>query len=124
VLLVLGTLLLSLGPARLLFPGALDAADRWAVLYGGCLAAANAVAAYALVRWSEHRPMRMFFRAILGGMAARMAVMLLAVAAGVKWLHLPPLPLAVSLLGYFVLFLVMEVVILQRHPRVAAGAAR
>src|SRR3989304_1555370 len=59
-----------------------DPADRRAVLYGGCLAAANAVAAYALVRWSEHRPMRMFFRAILGGMGARMAGMLLAVRAG------------------------------------------
>jgi len=124
VLLVLGTLLLSLGPARLLFPGALDAADRRAVLYGGCLAAANAVAAYALVRWSEHRPMRMFFRAILGGMAARMAVMLLAVLAGVRWLHLPPLPLVISLLGYFVLFLVMELAILQRRPTLAGGSAR
>ena len=88
------------------------------------LAAANAVAAYALVRWSEHRPMRMFFRAILGGMAARMAVMLLAVLAGVRWLHLPPLPLVISLLGYFVLFLVMELAILQRRPTLAGGSAR
>jgi len=87
-------------------------------------AAANAVAAYALVRWSEHRPMRMFFRAILGGMAARMAVMLLAVLAGVRWLHLPPLPLVISLLGYFVLFLVMELAILQRRPTLAGGSAR
>ena len=43
-----------------------------------------------------------------------------AIAAGVLLLGLPKVPLAVSLLSYFVFFLVMELAIL--HKRVPAGA--
>ena len=55
-----------------------------------------------------------------------MALMLAAVVAGVLLLGLPKLPLAVSLLSYFVLFLVMELSILHRRTERGApgGAAR
>jgi len=59
-----------------------------------------------------------------------MAVMLAAVVAGVFVLSLPKVPLAVSLLSYFVLFLIMELSILHRRtssvaaPPGARGAER
>ena len=52
-----------------------------------------------------------------------MGLMLAAVVAGVLLLGLPKLPLAVSLLSYFVLFLVMELTILHRRTSAAARAA-
>jgi hypothetical protein len=62
--------------------------------------------------------------AVLGGMVGRMAVMLAAVVAGVLVLGLPKVPLAVSLLGYFVVFLVFELTVLQRRTGSAAEARR
>ena len=57
----------------------------------------------------------MFLRAVLGGMLARMAALLAAVVAAVLFLGVPKLPLAVSLLSYFVLFLVFELAVLHRR---------
>jgi hypothetical protein len=101
-----------------------DAPARWAAAFGAALAVANSVAAHAIVLWSSRRSTNAFLGAILGGMVGRMAAMLATVAAGVLVLGLPKLPLAVSLLSYFVLFLVMELTILHRHTSPTAEAGR
>ncbi len=98
-----------------------DAPTRWAAAFGGALAVANTLAAHALVVWSSRRSTNAFLGAVLGGMVGRMALMLAAVVAGVLWLGLPKVPLAVALLSYFVLFLIMELSILQRRTSAAAG---
>lgn len=99
----------------------LDAAGRWAALYGGALAVLNAVAAYFLVLWSDRRPTRVFLRAILWGTLGRMGVLLLAVVAGILALGLPRVPLVVSLLSCFLVFLVMEITIYHRRAAIAPG---
>jgi hypothetical protein len=86
-----------------------------AVLTGAALAALNSVAAYWLVAWSARRSTTWFFRAILGGMLARMAFMLAAVVAGILLLGLPSLPLVFALLGYFVPLLAFEVTVVSRR---------
>jgi len=90
---------------------------RAAILFGAVLAILNTLAAHALVSWSERRSTPAFFGAVLGGMVGRMALMLGAVVAGVVLLELPRLPLVVSLLGYYTLFLVMELTVQHRHTR-------
>jgi len=100
-----------------------DAPTRWAVAFGGALAVANTLAAHALVLWSSRRSTNAFLGAVLGGMVGRMGLMLAGVVAGILLLGLPRLPLAVSLLSYFVLFLVMELSILHRRTS-AAPAGR
>jgi hypothetical protein len=102
----------------------LDAPVRVAVFLGGGLAALNTVAAHALALWSWRRSTNAFLGAVLGGMVGRMGLMLAAVVAGVLVLGLPKLPLALSLLSFFVVFLVMELTILHRRTSVRAGAAR
>ena len=77
-----------------------------------------------LVLWSRSRSTNVFLGMVLGGMIGRMAVMLLAVIAGILWLDLPRLPLAVSLLSLFVLFLAMEISILHRQSPALSGAER
>ena len=107
-----------------------DGPTRAAAALGGALAVANTLAAHALVLWSSRRSTNAFLGAVLGGMVGRMALVLAAVVAGVVLLGLPKLPLAFSLLSYFVLFLVMELTILHRRtttpaaPSGAGGAGR
>jgi len=100
-----------------------DAPTRWAAAFGGTLALVNTLAAHGLVLWSSRRSTNAFLGAVLGGMVGRMGLMLVAVVAGVLLLGLPKLPLVVSLLSYFVLFLVMELSILHRRTS-AAPAGR
>lgn len=101
-----------------------DVASRWAAAFGAALAVANTVVAHALVLWSARRSTNAFMGAVLGGMAGRMAFMLAAVAGAVLGLGLPRVPLAVSLLSYFVLFLAMELTILHRRTSGAPIGAR
>jgi hypothetical protein len=99
----------------------LAAEARPAVLAGALLAAANTLCAYFLALWSAGRATTAFFVAILGGMLARMTVLLAAVLVGVLVVGLPKLPLTFSLLAYFVAFLVLELAVLSRRPS-GAGA--
>jgi hypothetical protein len=112
----------------LAWPLALRRADgptRSAAAFGGALAVVNTLVAHALVQWSSRRSTNAFLGAVLGGMVGRMALVLAAVVAGIVLLGLPRLPLAFSLLSYFVLFLVMELTILHRRtttPPAPSGA--
>ena len=115
-LLVLALVGGTLGAAWPLLLRGLDRRGRWAAVCGGALAAVNALLAYFLVDWSAQRSTAVFFRAILGGMVGRMALMLAAVLAAVLVLGLPPVPLAVSLLSYFVVLLAIELAVIHRHP--------
>jgi hypothetical protein len=117
-LVVLALLGAGLGAAWLPLLRGLEPRARWAALLGGALAALNAITAYLLVLWSASRPTGAFLRAILGGMVGRMAFLLAAVVGAVLGLGLPSVPLTVSLLPYFVLFLVLELAVL--HMRATA----
>jgi hypothetical protein len=123
-ILVLGVACATLALAWPLVLRRLDAPARAAVGYGVSVAVLNTIAAHALVCWSAGRSATVFLRAVLGGMVGRMALMLGAVVAGLLVLGLPRLPLAVALLGYFVVFLAMEVAILHRQTSAAAGVSR
>jgi len=114
------TLVLLVAAATLAATGLLVPAEtkaRAAILFGAVLAILNTLVAHALVSWSERRSTPAFFGAVLGGMVGRMAVMLAAVITGVLLLGLPRVPLVVSLLAYYTLFLVMELTVQHRHTR-------
>jgi hypothetical protein len=123
-MLVVGVALGTLAVAWPLALRRLDLPARAAIGFGLAVALANTVAAHALARWATGRSTTVFFRAVLGGMAGRMALMLAAVLAGLLALDLPRLPLAASLLSYFVVFLSMEITIQHRHTGAATGGAR
>ena len=89
--------------------------DGWvAAAWGAALAVLNALAAYGLVLWSQGRPTVTFFRAILGGMLARLTLLLAAVLVALRAAGLPAAPFVVSLLGHFILFLVLETAVVSR----------
>jgi hypothetical protein len=111
-------LTVSQGLLRATLGGVLEANGGKSLLLGGGLAALNTCTAYFLARWSATRSNRAFLMAILGGMTARMAVMLAVVAIAALGFGLPQLPLIVSLLGYFAVFLAFELAVLWRSPAV------
>jgi hypothetical protein len=119
-LVVSTTLLGSLALVLPLLPSPPQSA-RLATLAGGLLAGVNTVVAYALAVWSRKRSPNVFLGAVLGGMVGRMGVLLAAVVGLVLGLGMPRIPLAVSLLSYFVLFLIFELV--QLHSARQAGTA-
>jgi hypothetical protein len=118
-LIVLGVVAATLAAA---WP-AVPVDGRGAVLFGAVLSAANTVLAYFLtVRGLALSP-NVFLGVVLGGMVARMVMMLVAVVAAVVAFGFPSLPLAFSLLSYFVAFLTFELTVLHRRtstPRVTA----
>lgn len=93
----------------------LEAVERGAVAYGGGLALLNAIAAYSLVRWSQRRSAKALVKAVLGGTLVRMGLLLVAVVAGIRGLGLPTAPLIASLLTLFVVFLALEIAVVQRQ---------
>lgn len=110
-LLVLALLCVSLGPLLFALRGTLDDRARWATVFGGMLAGANSFAAHALLLWATGRSTRAFLVAVLGGMSARMAVVLGAVVGALLGLGLPMFPLVISLLSYYVLFFALEMLV-------------
>src|SRR3990172_6003389 len=97
----------------------------------GALGAGQAACAKRDRSWGSGRPWRSPCSrgwaggtgwAGLGGMVGRMALMLAAVLVGVLVLGLPRLPLVVSLLAYFALFLAMELAVQHQHARRSAEA--
>jgi hypothetical protein len=85
-----------------------------AFVFGSVLSGLNAIVSMGLLVWSRRRSHAAFMRALLGGMAGRMAMMLGAVAFGLAVLDLPQMPLLIGLLSHFVLFLALELGIVHR----------
>jgi hypothetical protein len=110
-------------PLTMLAFGA-DADGRRAMGYGSVVALVNALAAHALVQWAVRRSPQVFLATVLFGMVGRMAAMLGLVVAGILALRLPRLPLAFTLLAYFVLFLVFEIGVLHRRASTAETRSR
>jgi hypothetical protein len=123
-ILVLGVVAVTLGLAWPLVLRRCDSSALQAVALGLTIALLNTLAAHGLVRWSAGRSTRAFLRAVLGGTVARVALMLAALLAGMLLLELPRVPLALSLLFYFVVFLTMELLITHRRTLAPTGAAR
>jgi hypothetical protein len=100
----------------------LDTAARGAAALGALLAGLNALAAYALALWSSTRSTVAFMRAVLGGMIARLALVLGAVVTAVLVFDVPRVPLAVSLLASFAILLAFELAVLHRTTGRAVAA--
>lgn len=90
-------------------------------LLGAALGAANAAASGLIIRAARGRSQRSFMTLLFGGMAARMAGLLAAIAIVVAFVPVE-LPAFVGALGAtFALGLVAEVYLLTRPARVAGA---
>jgi len=118
--LVTGAVALPLAPLAFLWS---EDPHAWrSAAFGAGVAAFNALAAYSTVLWAQRRRTNVFLGAIVGSMLGRMALVLAAVVVGLGSLDLRRVPMVAALLGYFVLFLVLEIKTLPRTVSPATQA--
>ncbi|MDH3251785.1 MAG: hypothetical protein OEM41_03275 [Ignavibacteria bacterium] len=110
--------------ATLVIVGALAAYPLWkngspevlkAVLVGAGLSTLNVLAGYFAIAYAFERSHTAFLTAILGGMGIRMAIVLGALVVLIKVAGLHAVALTVSLLVFYVLYLVLEILYIQKR---------
>lgn len=124
ILVVAGLLAVTLAGSTLILGDRISDEGRGSIVFAGIVAAVNAVLSHFLMLRSEGRPSVVFVKLVLGGMALRMLFVLAAVVVGLTALALPPLPLVVSLLAHFALFLAVEMIAIRSHPGTLVAESR
>ncbi len=81
-----------------------------AVLTGTIMSTANVLLGYAAIRYSAGRSYTTFMKVVLGGMGLRMAAMLAGLFLCIKVAGMPVVPLAASLLSFYAVFLLLEII--------------
>jgi cation transporter-like permease len=113
VVLVCALLLLAY-PLTVFAPGEI----RAAVAAGAALSTVNVMLGYMAIRYSFDRSHTTFLKAVLGGMGLRLLFMLGAFIALIAGFGMQPVALTVSLLGFYTVFMVLEIVYIQRRMTV------
>ncbi|GEM_PF-623558 len=85
-----------------------------AYIAGVMISVANVLAGYAAIEYSIDKSYTVFLKAVLGGMGLRMLGMLTALMVLIEVFHFQAVPLVISLMGYYVLFLILEVMFMQK----------
>jgi hypothetical protein len=85
-----------------------------AVSVGALLSTINVLLGYLAIEYSFEKSYTTFLKAVLGGMGIRMGLMLIALLVLIKVVGLHTVALVVSLLGFYLIFLVLEVLFIQK----------
>jgi hypothetical protein len=85
-----------------------------AVMAGAVLSTLNALAGFLLIEYSFGRSYTLFLKAVLGGMGVRLAVMLGVMLLLIQVGGISVVPFVLSLLGLYAVFLVLEILYLQK----------
>jgi len=114
---------LALAAAVLAWPlAAYATADvRWAVAAGAAVASVNVLLGYLAIRYAFGRSYTTFLKAVLGGMGVRLLLMLGAFTLLLLAFRMHALALTCSLLGFYAIFMILEIVFLQRQMAARNG---
>ncbi|MBI4534768.1 MAG: ATP synthase subunit I [Ignavibacteriae bacterium] len=85
------------------------------VLIGAVLSTTNVLAGFFAIERTQGKSYHAFLKAVLGGMGVRMAVMLGLIAGLIKFTGVHAVALVVSVLSFYVVFLVLELMYIQRR---------
>jgi hypothetical protein len=85
-----------------------------ACIAGAVISLANVFAGYAAIEYSIDKSYSVFLRAVLGGTGIRMLAMLCAILALIKVFRFDAVALVVSLMVFYTLFLILEVMFIQK----------
>jgi len=85
-----------------------------AALAGTALSTLNVLAGFLTIEIAFGKSYTSFLKAVLGGMGLRMLLLLGALTLLVTVYHLHTVALTVSLLGFYVVYLVLEILYLQK----------
>jgi hypothetical protein len=98
-------------PLWRIFPGEITAA----VVVGALTATVNVLLGYAAISYAQGKSYTTFLKAVLGGMGARLALLLGTLVVLIKIVGMHAVALTVSLLGFYVIFLILELLFIQRN---------
>src|SRR5262245_12872691 len=85
-----------------------------AVAIGCGLSVLNAVCGSLMITYAFDKPSETFLKAVLGGMGIRVALLLTAFFVMIKLAKLHTIAFSTSLLGFYVIFLVLEIFSMQQ----------
>jgi hypothetical protein len=85
-----------------------------AAAMGALLSTINVLAGYIAIEYSFAKSYNAFLKAVLGGMVLRLAFVLIALLFLIKVFEVHTVSLVTSLLGFYVIFLILEVLFIQK----------
>lgn len=85
---------------------------------GAVMSTLNVLAGFLAIHLTINKSYTTFLKAVLGGMGMRMAVMLGLLLVLILAVHMHPVALTVSVVGYSLIYLVLEIVFLQKMVQV------
>lgn len=85
-----------------------------AVIVGALLSTANVMAGFFAIEYSFDKSHATFLKAVVGGMGIRLVAALAVLAALLRFTQLPAVALVASVLGFYLAFLIIEVLYIQR----------
>jgi hypothetical protein len=84
-----------------------------AVVAGATLSTLNVLAGFLAIEYSLEKSYTTFLKVVLGGMGIRMALMLGILFLLIKFAGLHTIALVVSVLGFYIIYLVLELLYVQ-----------
>ena len=84
-----------------------------AVVAGAVISTLNALLGYVSIEYAFARSFTTFLKVAIGGMGARMLGMLGIMLVLILAFHVQPLPLTLSMLGFYMVYLVLEVLFIH-----------
>jgi hypothetical protein len=84
------------------------------VLIGAALSTLNVMLGYLAIEYAYEKSFTVFLRTVMGGMGLRLLLMLGSMTALILLFRVHAAALTVSVLGFYMIFLVLEVLFLQR----------
>jgi hypothetical protein len=85
-----------------------------AVFLGAVMSTVNVLLGFLAIEYSFDKSYTTFLKAVLGGMGVRMALLLGVLLVLIRFGGLHAVALTVSLLGFYAVFLVLEVLFIQK----------
>jgi hypothetical protein len=89
-----------------------------AVVVGCFLSILNALAGSFMLEYAFDKPSSTFLKAVIGGMGIRMAVLLALFYVLIRLVGVHTIALTISLFGFYIIFLVLEVLSIQRKVEI------
>jgi hypothetical protein len=118
---VVAAVLLAGGVAGFLVLSSGSDAAFLGFVVGLLMSTVNAVAGSLSLGYAFDKPQKTFLKVVFGGMAVRMAILLAAFYVLITMFKVDTISLTLSLLGFYLIFLIMEILSIQRRTR---GAER
>ncbi len=82
---------------------------------GALLSTLNVLAGFLTIEYAFEKSYTTFLKSVLGGMGIRMALMIGALLVLIRFVQLHAVALTLSVLGFYLVYLVLEILFLQRR---------